>query len=78
MAATKQITVRIPLELLDQLSSIPKGQSAAFIVSAVREKLAAEKQARIDDGLRSLAFDHDANDISWAAEGQREVMARLD
>ena len=78
MAATKQITLRMPLDLLEQLESVPKGQSAAYIVNAVRERLAADRQARIDQGLKSLAFDYDANDLSWATEAQQEVMARLD
>jgi hypothetical protein len=73
---SKQITVRMPVDVLDQLGSIPKGKSASYIVEAVRERLQKDKQARIEAGLRCLANDDEANDISAFQEAQAEVMAR--
>lgn len=78
MAATKQITVRMPTDVLEQLRVMPKGSGASYVVEAVRERLERDKQARIDAGLRCLAYDDEANDISSFEEAQAEVMARVD
>jgi hypothetical protein len=78
MAVTKQITVRMPLDLLKQLAALPKGNSAPYIVEAVRERLERDRQAQIEAGLKCLAFDDEANDISAFEEAQAGVMARVD
>ncbi len=78
MAATKQITVRMPIDVLSQLGGMPKGKSAPYIIEAVRERLERDKQARIEAGLRCLAYDDEANDITAFEEAQHEVMARVD
>lgn len=78
MPATKQITVRMPTEVLDQLLQMPKGKSASYIVEAVRARLARDREAKIEAGLRCLANDDEANDISAFESAQAEVMARFD
>jgi hypothetical protein len=78
MSATKQITVRMPLEILEQLGGMPKGKGAPYIVEAVRERLARDKQAKIDEGLRCLAYDDETNDLSAFESAQAEVLARVD
>jgi hypothetical protein len=78
MAGTKQITLRMPIDLLGQLSAMPRGKGASYIVDAVRERLERDRQAQIEAGLQCLAYDDELNDISAFAEAQAEVMARVD
>ena len=78
MAGTKQITLRVPTDVLDQLRKMPRGRSAPYIVEAVRERLERDRQARIEEGLKCLAYDDEANDISAFADAQAEVMNRVD
>jgi len=77
MAGTKQITVRMPIEILEQLGGMVKGKGAAYIIEAVRERLERDRQAQIAAGLACLAYDDDANDLSAFEEVQAEVMARV-
>jgi hypothetical protein len=78
MAGTKQITIRMPLDVLGQLGAMPHGKSAPYIVEAVRERLERDRQAQIEAGFACLAHDDEANDISPFVEARDEVMARLD
>ena len=61
-----------------QLTGMPKGVRGPYIVEAVRERPERDKQARIEAGLKCLAFDDEANDVSAFQDGQLEVMARID
>jgi hypothetical protein len=78
MAGTKQITVRMPIDLLERLGHMPKGKSAPYIIEAVRERLDRERESEIEAGLQCLAFDDEANDLTPFAEAQSEVMSRVD
>jgi len=78
MAATEQITFRMPVDVPEQLREMPRGSGASYIVEAALERLERDKRARIDAGLRCLAYDDGANDISAFNEAQTEVMARVD
>lgn len=76
MAVTTQITVRMPVELA--LGIKRHGNGAAYIIEAVRDKLQRDEQAEIEAGLRCLAFDAEANDISDFDDAQKRVIARGD
>jgi len=76
MASTRQITVRMPLDLA--LGIKQRGKNAAFIIEAVREKLRREEQAEIEKGLLCLGDDDEASDISDYAPAQARVIARGD
>lgn len=45
MAATKQITIRVPIKLLQEIPE--KASFAAYIVEALREKLAREENGAL-------------------------------
>lgn len=76
MATSKQLSVRMPCELVEWLSE--RGKSARYIVEAVREKVARDEEAEIAASLRCLANHDEASDISDLAEGQAKVIARGD
>ena len=76
MAAKKQITVRMPVELVSDMES--RGGTTVYIIEAVREKLARDKQAEIAAGLRCLADNPDEEDFSALIAAQAKVMARVD
>lgn len=76
MAQTKQLSLRIPMDLLSELRG--KGRVTGYIIDAVREKIARDRAAEIDKSLQCLADDPEANDLSFFAPGQDEVMNRVD
>jgi hypothetical protein len=76
MSATKQITIRMPLELMAEIQS--RGKSASFIIEAVRDRILRDKEEEFANSLLCLAGDAEANDISDFARAQAEVMARVD
>ncbi len=76
MSTAKQISVRMPLRILERLEA--HGPVAPYVIEAVKEKLDRDEEADIKARLRCLAYDDEANDISdWAPE-QRKVMDQLD
>jgi hypothetical protein len=77
MANTKQISVRMPIDMVDSISRLG-AKSAAYILEAVQDKLARDRQAEIAAGLRCLADDPEANDISDFKAAQAKVIARVD
>jgi hypothetical protein len=76
MSSTKQVTVRVPVEWASQIES--RGGTTAFILKAVGEKLARDRQAEISAGLTCLADDPDEDDFSAPAAAQAQVIARVD
>jgi hypothetical protein len=78
MAATKQITLRMPIDVLDKLSLLANGKNTPYIVEAVRERLERDRQIQIAESFKCLAYDDEANDISDFKEAQAEVMSRVD
>lgn len=76
MALTKQITVRMPVDLVAELRA--HGNTASYIIDAVRDKLRRDQKAEIVASLQCLAGDEEANDISDFAATQDEVIARGD
>ena len=76
MLLSKQITVRVPVELVAEVEH--RGAVAPFFVAAVREKLDRMRQEEIEESLLCLGEDPADNDISDWASMQAEVMARVD
>lgn len=74
--ATKSLTVRVPVEILDRVKR--RGKAAKFIVEAVREKLQRDEDAEIERSLLSLVEEPSYNDIDDFIDAQRRVMARND
>jgi hypothetical protein len=77
MALSRQISVRIPAELIERIKSRGEG-SSRFIIEAVRDKLNREDEAEITASMRCLAYDDEANDISDFAVAQDRTIARGD
>jgi hypothetical protein len=77
MANTKQISVRMPIDMVDSISRLG-AKSAAYVLEAVRDKLQRDKEAEIAEGLKCLADDSDADDFSALAAAQAKVIARVD
>jgi len=71
MSKTKQLSVRMPVDLVDRLEG--RASVAEFIVQAVREKLEREKEDEIALGLRSLVDETGAEE--WIP---MQVMGRND
>ena len=76
MSETKQLSVRMPLDLVQRLTA--KGKTSPYIVEAVREKIERDEKMKVEASLLCLANDDDANDISDFAAAQARVMARGD
>jgi hypothetical protein len=76
MSNTKQLSVRMPVDIVRQL--LVKGKSSRFIVDAVREKLERDAELELEAGLACLADDPEANDISDLGPAQAKVIARGD
>ncbi len=76
MAMTRQLTVRMPLDILQRLKE--KGKTAPYIIEAVQEKLAREAEQEIEASLLCLVDDTEANDISDLKPAQAKAMSRED
>jgi hypothetical protein len=76
MSKSKQITVRMPLELA--MAVRERGNTAAYIVEAVRDKLARDRQASIAESLKCLGDDPESGDISDFSQAQATVISRGD
>ena len=50
---TKQISVRLPLEIAEQVEA--RGAIAPYVIDAVREKLKRDQEAQMEDGFALLA-----------------------
>lgn len=77
MANTKQISVRMPADMVESINSMGK-KSASYIVEAVRDKLARDRQEEIAEGLKCLTDDNVGEDLSALAAAQAQVIERVD
>ena len=78
VGTTRQVSVRFPKHLIDEVDRRHGGTTTDYVVQAVQEKLLREREAEIAAGLACLAGDDEANDISDFAPAQRRAMARVD
>jgi hypothetical protein len=76
MSKTKQVSIRMPDELVKRLEC--HEAITPYIIEAVREKLDRDDEARIVASLTCLADDPESNDISAFASIQDEVIRRID
>lgn len=66
-------TLRLPLQVYEQVASRKSRSITSFIVEAVEEKLARDRQEELARGFASLVGDQDEDVPTWL-ELQREAM----
>ncbi len=72
--ATKQVSLRLPLDIAEAIQRREHGTATDYVVQAVREKLQRDREAEIARGLSCLAWDEEANDVSDFAPAQDKVI----
>jgi hypothetical protein len=77
MSPTKQITIRVPIEVVARLNRQARN-TAPYIVEAVLDKLSRDEEAEVVAAMQCLANDPEANDISDFAAAQDRVIVRGD
>ena len=75
---TKQISIRMPMDLLQELRKQRPGSGSSFIVEAVRDRLNRERELKLQESLQALAFEGEENDLSWIEGAQLEVFRSND
>ena len=68
MPPAKQISVRIPLQLMERLEA--KGALAPYFIEAVKEKLRRDDEREMADGFALLASSPEMWDMDIPAGGQ--------
>lgn len=74
--ATRQLSIRLPLELIEAIGRRHEGTTTNFVVQAIRERLVREREEEIAVGLATLANDDETNDLSEFAAAQDRVIVR--
>ena len=69
MAATKQVTVRVPIKLLQEIPE--KASFAAYIVEALREKLAREENGALAPQSEALLVEQTPGQKRSKLAGER-------
>ena len=75
MSSSKQVSVRLPLDVAERLES--KGHFAPYIIEAVKEKLRRDDEAEIADGFALLAASPEMWDMNFPTGGQRAANSLL-
>jgi len=68
MPTTKQLSVRMPEDLVNRIAN--RGSAAAFIVTAVKEKLDREDRQALLDGFKLLAESPEMVDMEFLTDAQ--------
>ncbi len=71
--AAVQKGFRLPKDVVELLSVMPN--ATEYVVNAVREKAARDREQEIAAGLECLAWNDEANDISDLRAAQARVMS---
>jgi hypothetical protein len=75
MSATKNMTLRVPEDLFDQIVTAKSGSTTQFVLDAIAEKLRRDEKASVIAGLGGLAGDVLDPDLNAA---QRRTMRHAD
>jgi len=72
MSATKQLSVRIPTELVSRIEA--KGPSAPFVIEAIREKLDRDEEQALREGFALLAESPEMVDMEFPTGAQANAV----
>jgi hypothetical protein len=76
--STKSFTLRMPIELYGQVAARKQKSVTGFVLEAVQEKLAREREEEIRRGFESLGEDFDWDEYNLWAGLQRKAMKHVD
>ena len=74
---TKNLTLRIPEAVYRQVAEQKHGTATGYIVQAIEEKLARDRDSELKKGFACLAGEPDDESSGWI-EAQKEAMKRVD
>gem|GEM_PF-6613715 len=74
----KSFTLRMPSEVYAQVRKRKKKSVTEFVIEAVEEKLAREREEEIRLGFESLAEDFDRGEFELWAGAQHRAMKHID
>lgn len=77
MSDNKSLTLRLPLELYRELTLRKKKSVSQFVVDAVTEKLARERQEELARGFAELAGPIDDETSEWM-KAQEQAMQHVE
>ena len=75
---TKPFTLRLPLELYRRIAGRRRRGMTAYVIEAVEEKLAREREDEVRAGFRTLAGSVDREEWDVLDKLQREAMTHVD
>jgi hypothetical protein len=73
----KAFTLRLPDNLYRDIAARKSKSLSAYIVQAVEEKLARDREDELRKGFASLAGDQDSDVTSWMS-AQQKAMTHID
>lgn len=75
---TKNFTLRLSLQTYAEVDARKKRSIAEYVMEAIEEKIARDKERDLSLGFESLAGSVDEEELSGLMRAQRTVMNRID